>query len=129
MSEERRHAERKSVDYIQVNDLTAVQDYSLIAKNGIIVNASANGFLMELHRDQIVPEDLRANLSLDATLGQHICLYLPQMNLDLDGTITRAMHIGKGVYQLAVDFSNEVPAYWRDCLIDLLPIPGELDEE
>ncbi len=129
MGQERRYSERKDVDFIQINDLTSVADYSLIAKNGMIINASSHGFLMELHRDQIVPEQLRAGLSLEATLGQHICLYLPQMNLDLDGTITRAHHVGKGIYQIAVDFSNDVPEYWRDCLIDLLPQPGEFDHD
>ena len=127
MGEKRRYSERKDVDFIQVNDLTSVSDYSLIASNALIINASSSGFLMELHRDQLVPEELRANLSLEAALGQHICLFLPQMNLDLDGTISRATHVGKGVYHLAVAFSNDVPEYWRDCLIDLLPQPGEIE--
>lgn len=129
MSDDRRVAERKAVDYIQVNDLTSVNDYSLIAKTGIIINASSSGFLMELHREQLVPEDLRSNLSLEGALGRQVVLYLPQMNLDLDGIISRATHVGKGVYQLAVDFSSDVPTYWRDCLIDLLPQPGEFDED
>lgn len=129
MSQDRRLAERKQVDFIQVNDLTSIGDYQLIAKSARIVNASTNGFLMELHRDDLVPEELRSNLSLEAALGQQVALYLPQMNLDLDGTITRASHSGKGVYTLVVDFSADVPEYWRACLIDLLPQPGEFDDE
>lgn len=129
MSQDRRVAERKAVDYIQINDLTSVTDYSVIARSGIIINASTSGFLMELHREDLVPEHLRSNLSLDAALGQQVVLYLPQMNLDLDGTISRATHVGKGIYQLAVDFSADVPAYWRESLIDLLPQPGEMDEQ
>lgn len=128
MSQDRRLAERKQVDYIQVNDLTSISDYQLIARTARIVNASTNGFLMELHRDDLVPESLRSNISLEAALGQQVALYLPQMNLDLDGTITRAMHKGKGIYSLVVDFSADVPEYWRACLIDLLPQPGEFEE-
>ena len=127
MSKDRRLSARKDVDYIQVNDLTAVMDYSVIAKSGQIVNASPNGFLLQIHRKDILPADLKENLTLDATLGQQVVLYLPQMNLDLDGTITRASHMGKGRFVVAIDFSAEVPSYWRDCLIDLLPAPGEIE--
>jgi hypothetical protein len=129
MSKDRRTASRKDIDFIQVNDLTSVSDYSVIAKSGIIINASSNGFLMEISREDLVPEKLRNNLSLEAAVGQQVVLYLPQMNLDLDGTITRALHKGKGRYRVAIEFSHEVPEYWRDCLIELLPQPGEIDLE
>ena len=126
---DRRVANRKDVDYIQVNDLTSVHDYSVIAKCGQITNASTSGFLLELNREDLIPDELRSNLSLETTLGQQVVLYLPQMNLDLDGTISRATHKGNGIYQVAIEFSADVPEYWRACLIDLLPEEGELEEE
>lgn len=129
MSKERRIASRKDIDYIQVNDLTSVTDYSVIATAGQIVNASTSGFLMAINRNDLVPEGLRNNLSLEATLGQQVVLYLPQMNLDLDGTISRATHVGQGTYLVAIEFSADVPEYWRACLIDLLPHPGEMEFE
>jgi hypothetical protein len=76
----------------------------------------------------LVPKDLRDNLTMDCQVGHQVEMYLPQMNLDLDGTITRATHVGKGNFEVAVTFSSEVPEYWRDCLVDLLPSPGEIDE-
>lgn len=127
MSNERRVADRKSIDYIQVNDLTSITDYTVIAKHGQIVNASTSGFLLEIDRKDLIPQHLKENLTLEATLGQQVVLYLPQMNLDLDGTITRATHSGRGKFVIAVDFSAEVPEYWRACLIDLLPAPGEIE--
>lgn len=128
MTVERRVAERKNVQSIEFNELTGVSNYTIIAKAGRIVNASTTGFLMEIHRDQLVPKDLRDTLSLDSLLGTHVALYMPQMNLDLDGTITRTMHLGKGVFAMAIDFSHDVPEYWRACLVDLLPAPGEMEE-
>lgn len=122
-----RKSERKSIDCIQVNDLTSTTDYAVIATTGLITNASTSGFLLEVSRDHIVREDLKVNLTLDSTLGQPVVLYLPQMNLDLDGTICRTTHLGKGVFQIAVEFSSDVPEYWRACLIDLLPEPGEIE--
>lgn len=129
MSKDRRIATRKDIDYIQVNDLTAVSDYKVIARSGQITNASTTGFLLEIKREDLVPEDLRNNISLSATLGQQVVLYLPQMNLDLDGTISRADHKGKGRFVVAIEFSPDVPEYWRACLIDLLPQPGEHEYE
>lgn len=126
-SDRRRVASRKEIDYIQVNDLTSVIDYSVIATTGQIINASPSGFLLQIFRKDLIPEALKGTLTLDATLGQQVVLYLPQMNLDLDGTITRASHMGRGKFVVAIDFSTEVPIYWRDCLIDLLPAPGELE--
>lgn len=129
MGAERRIAERKSVDCIHVNDLTSVHNYMVIAREGYIVDASSTGFLMEINRSHLVPEELRENLTLEAIVGQQVVLYLPQMNLDLDGVITRANHVGKGLFHVAIEFSNEVPEYWRECLCDLLPAPGEVNNE
>jgi hypothetical protein len=127
MKSDRRYALRKKVEGVQFNDLTIVTSYSILAKCGRIVDASTSGFLIEIERQDLVPEELRKNLSLEATLGQQVALYLPQMNLDLDGTVTRASHVGRGRFVMAVDFSFDVPEYWRACLIDLLPAPGEID--
>lgn len=127
MSKDRRISTRKTVDYIKVNDLTCITDYSVLAKSGQIINASTTGFLLEIDRKDLIPEHLKNNLTLEGTMGQQVVLYLPQMNLDLDGTIVRASHSGRGKFVIAIDFSAEVPEYWRACLIDLLPAPGEIE--
>jgi hypothetical protein len=129
MKAERRIAARKVVDFIHVNELTSLSNYSVIAKEGLIIDASQSGFLLRVERSKLVPKDLRENLSLENLVGHQVVMYLPQMNLDLDGTVTRASHVGKGSFEVAVSFSEEVPAYWRDCLVDLLPAPGEIATE
>lgn len=128
MSTNKRVALRKNIEGISINDLTSITSYTLIARSGKIINASSTGFLVEIDRRELVPDELRDNLSLESTIGQAVALYLPQMNLDLDGTIARAAHQGKGKFVVAIDFSYDVPEYWRDCLIDLLPEPGEFDD-
>ncbi len=130
MKAERRIATRKVVDFIHVAELTSMSNYSVIAREGVIVDASQSGFLVTVDRTQLVPKDFRENLDLKSLVGHQVVMFLPQMNLDLDGTITRATHVGKGRFEIAVTFSPDVPEYWRDCLVDLLPAPGEiLDEE
>jgi hypothetical protein len=126
---ERRIAERKEVASIEVAELTSLAHYRVLARAGQIVDASTSGILMQINRKDLVPKELRENLSLQELLGQHVVMFLPQMNLDLDGRITRADHIGRGIFEIGIQFSEEVPLYWRECLIDLLPGPGEIDEE
>ncbi len=125
---ERRIAERKEVASIEVAELTSLANYKVLARAGEIIDASTSGLLMYINRKDLIPKELRENLSLKELLGQHVVMFLPQMNLDLDGRITRAHHIGKGVFEIGLQFSEEVPLYWRECLIDLLPAPGEIEE-
>ena len=130
MSAERRIATRKVVDLIHVSELTSLSNYAVLARTGVIVDASQSGFLLKVERTQLLPKELRENLSMQELVGHQVVMFLPQMNLDLDGTITRADHIGKGQFEIAIRFSPDTPEYWRDCLVDLLPAPGEiLDDE
>jgi hypothetical protein len=126
MKAERRIAARKVVDFIHVAELTSLSSYSVIAREGVIVDASQSGFLLKVERSQLLPKELRENLTMESLVGHQVVMYLPQMNLDLDGTVTRASHVGKGRFEIAVTFSADVPEYWRDCLVDLLPAPGEI---
>lgn len=123
---ERRLNDRKVVDAISVAELTSLSNYNVIAHEGVIVDASNTGFLLKIDRRNFVPNELRENLSIHQLIGQQVVMFLPQMNLDLDGTISRAEHKGRGQFEIAVTFSAEVPEYWRDCLVDLLPAPGEM---
>ncbi len=127
MKAERRIAARKVVDFIHVAELTSLSNYTVLAHEGVIIDASQSGFLLRVERTQLVPKELKGNLTMESLVGQQVVMYLPQMNLDLDGTVTRADHVGKGSFEIAVTFSDEVPEYWRDCLVDLLPAPGEID--
>ena len=127
MGAERRVSSRKIVDTIHVCDLTSTNTYTVIASDGYIVDASALGFLLQLSRKDLLSKDLKENLTLDSLVGQNVVLYLPEMNLGLDGTISRTAHTGKGIFEIAVEFSDDIPDYWRECLVDLLPKPGELD--
>jgi hypothetical protein len=129
MKAERRYAPRKVVDTIHVAELTSLSSYSVIAREGVIVDASQTGFLVKVDRTSLVPKEYRDNLSLTNLVGHQVVMYLPQMNLDLDGTITRADHIGKGRFEIAITFSADVPEYWRGCLVELLPAPGEIKED
>ena len=49
------------------------------------------------------------------------------MDLDITGIIVRTKHCGEGIFEVGIDYTSDAPEYWRECLCDLLPKPGELE--
>lgn len=123
----KRVAPRKEVSPIHVAYLTSLDDFAKIAKNCEIVEASSSGLLLLLKREDLIPSALRKNLNLDCLVGDRVFMHLEEMNLEISGVITRTQLLGKKGFYVAVDYSDEAPEYWRECLMDLLPSPGELD--
>ena len=127
MKAEQRVAERKELEPLYISDLTSLDPFSLLARSGVIVDASASGFRIHIHRKDLVPKVLRENLTLDCIVGERVKMHIQQMELEIDGHVARTALLGKGTFEVAVDFSEQAPQYWRECLIDLLPMPGEMD--
>jgi len=123
----KRVAPRKEVSPIHVSYVTSLDDFAKIAKNCEIVEASATGLLLLIKRDDLIPTALRKNLTLDCLIGDRVFMHLEEMNLEISGVIKRTQLLGKKGFYVAIDYSEEAPEYWRECLMDLLPTPGELD--
>lgn len=121
MKHERRIAHRKDINFIPVKNLATLDPFTLISRRAEIVDASSTGFLLYVHRKNLAPKGLRANLTLKPLEGERVMLKIENMELDLDGLISRTKYIGDGVFEIAVDFSADAPEYWRECLVDLLP--------
>lgn len=122
-----RNAPRREIAPINVSYVTNVDDFARIARNCQIVQASSTGLLLSINRKDLVPHALRKNLNLDCLIGDRIFMHLEEMNLELSGTIARTQLNGKKGFYVAVDYSTDAPEYWRECLMDLLPNPGELE--
>ena len=124
-----RVAKRKQVGSIPVSNLTTLSHFESIARFGHLIDASSTGFLILIDREDLVPKGLRQNLSLDSIEGEPIMLMINPMELEINGHIARTRYIGKGVFEIAVDFSQDAPEYWRECLFDLLPSSVVTTEE
>jgi hypothetical protein len=116
-----RAAKRKQVGLIPISNLTTMSHFESIARFGHLIDASSTGFLIQVDREDLVPPGLRQNLSLESIEGESITLMINPMELEIDGHIARTRYIGKGVFEIAIDFSEDAPEYWRECLFDLLP--------
>ena len=118
---ERRVAKRKHIEGLHIKNLTALTHFQSIAKKARLIDASSTGMLLLVDRRDLIPEELRSNLTLDPLKGELIMFQIDEMDLEIDGRIARTRMIGKGVFEVAVDFTQEAPDYWRECLYDLLP--------
>lgn len=122
-----RMSPRKQTTPIHVSSVTSLDSFAKIAKACDIVEASATGLLMVVKRESLIPQALRRTLTLDALKGNRVFLRLEDMDLEISGVVARTQLLGKAGFLIAVDYSEDAPEYWRECLMDLLPTPGEID--
>jgi hypothetical protein len=127
MSTNHRIAPRRDITPLQVSSVASLENLAKIAKYGEIIEASTTGFLLIIRREDLIPANLRKNLTLESLHESKILLHLPQMNIEIAGRIARTKLIGKQGFELGIDYTDDAPEYWRECLVDLLPAPGEFD--
>ncbi len=125
--DEKRLALRYEIEPIEISGFTSIDHMTLLSRSGLIVDASSSGFLMHLKRSDLVPKKFREQLSLTELEGDQILLMIPKMDLEISGRIVRTRRVSKETYEIAIDYSEDAPEYWRECLLDLLPRPGEMD--
>ncbi len=122
---ERRESPRKLLDPIHVAEMHAVERVLCLATYGTILNASAAGMLIRVKRQDLSPEFVQHQLSLEALEGSHVKMTIVEMALDIDATLIRTHTIEPECWDIAVDCTTHAPMYWRECLADLLPHLGE----
>ncbi len=115
---------RENLEPLSIRGLTSIDHLTLLARSGWLVEASTTGFLIEVERKQLAPKMFRDSLSLQELEGDKVYLMIDAMNLEIGGTITRTHRLTKDRWQIAIDFREDAPEYWRECLVELLPKPG-----
>lgn len=128
MSLEKRRNQRKNTMQLRVGSISAMDSTVRISRGGVVVNVSPAGLMLVVSRHELVPKFLRSHLTLESLVGDSVRVHLADMDLELSGTITRTRFLGRRGFQLVLDFSEEEPLFWRECLFDLMPQPGELEE-
>jgi hypothetical protein len=124
----RRSEPRKELRPLEISKMSSLENLMKISSGGQLVEASISGFKITIARDQLIPIQLRKDLSLDSLVGMNVLIHLMDLNLEVSGRVTRTRFVGKKSFELGIDYSDDAPEYWRECLVDLLPRPGELEE-
>lgn len=115
---------RENLEPLPIRGLTSIDHMTLLARRGWLVEASTTGFLLEIERKDLAPKMFRDSLSLKELEGDKVYLMIDAMNLEIGGTIARTHRMTKDRWQIAIDFREDAPEYWRECLVELLPRPG-----
>lgn len=121
-----RVAPRQKLDKIEINAFTSIDHMTLLSRHGYIVDASSTGFLLHVDRKELVPKQFREKLSIESLEGDQVFMMIPVMNLEISGKIARTKRVNKETYEIAVDYSDDSPEYWRELLVEMLPKPGEM---
>jgi hypothetical protein len=125
----RRAAPRRDIAPLEISSMSSLENLARVARGGHIIEASTTGFLVMIKREDLVPVNLRKNLNLEELVGMKVLLHLPQMNLEICGVVTRTQLKGKQGFEIGIDYTEDAPEYWRECLLDLLPEPGEFERQ
>lgn len=122
-----RQSLRKSIHPIELSRIVLGHNQTQLASGGTLIEVSETGFKLILDRKALKSPKLRSQLDLSELLNETIWIHLNDLDLILEGTVTRTRFIGKGKFEIGIDYSDTAPEYWRECLVDLLPNPNELE--
>jgi hypothetical protein len=123
---DRRQYPRKWLDPIHIAAMQTTDRLTVLAHHGTILNASATGLLIRVERAALSPETCRHDVPLTAIEGEYVVMQIVEMALEIDGRIVRVHQAAPAWCEIAIDFTDNAPEYWRECLADLLPDLGEI---
>jgi hypothetical protein len=122
----RRQYTRKALDPMHVAEITVGELPTVLASAGTLLNASATGLLIRVSYRALNPAMVQSNGVLTVSKGTRIMMHIVAMALNIDGKIVRIDQTGPEWWDIAMDFTASAPAYWRECLAELLPSVGEM---
>jgi hypothetical protein len=128
MQVEKRKSLRKLLDPIHVTDIETTEQPMIIAHCGTLLNASASGLLIRVCRRDLNPDLLEHKWSLEAIEGKDVMMKIIEMELSIDARVVRTRCVDETLCEIAVDFSEMAPDYWRECLAELLPNVDEIEQ-
>ncbi len=96
----------------------------ILIKKAVICEVTPKGFTLLLNYRDLVSKSLKAKLHLQTLYHKNIHIYLPDMEMDLEGRVTGTRHVGGGNFEVYIEFLPVEPVYWRKCLFDLLKAPA-----
>ncbi|MCB0348070.1 MAG: hypothetical protein KDD37_04505 [Bdellovibrionales bacterium] len=117
---------RKETEAIEVVAIRLnLEDFAETAK---IMDISKTGLLLHVHREELLSTEAKKKFQLDNIVGEQLFMTIDAMDLEIDGVVTRTKSIGGGWFEVGIDYSAGSPDYWRECLVELLPSPDEMED-
>jgi hypothetical protein len=117
----RSHNQRKNVAQVDVLNVKNVGTGEVYFSRASIVDVSPTGLLLRVQRDHILAVPLRSTLTWAGLSNVGVGFTIEVMDTYIEGVVARSKPEGKGEFLVAIDFREDAPEYWRNCLVDLLP--------
>ena len=107
--------------HIKACAITFSKIEDILIKKAFICEVTPKGFTLLLNSRDLVSKSLEPQLNLQTLYYKNIHIYLPDMEMDLEGTVTGTRDLGAGAFEVHIEFLPVEPTYWRECLFDLWP--------
>lgn len=117
----KRISSRYNIEPLEIHGMISIANLTPICDFGHITEASSSGFKLIVKRDDFCQKEHKSTMNLDALKEAEVSLYIPIMDLDITGKITRTKYISNKEFEIGIDYTSDAPEYWRECLCDLLP--------
>ena len=125
----KRQSHRKTTA-VWISEIVQSDSHERLFARGQVKDVSSSGLLIHVIRKDILHPRLRTSLTLESLCKTTVSFSIEGLNTALEGEVTRTKSLGKSGFELAIDFTDDAPEYWRECLVDLLPgATGEFEEE
>lgn len=118
---EKRISHRHDINPLEIHGMISISNLTPICDYGNITEASTTGFKLIVKRDDFCPNELKNTMNIDSIKGLDVSLYIPAMDLDITGQVTRTKYVSNKEFEIGIDYTSDAPDYWRECLCDLLP--------
>jgi hypothetical protein len=118
---------RKTTHPLELSRIVLGPNNTSFSHGGSLIEVSESGFKLLVSRSEIRIQKFRDNLDLSDLVGENIWIHLDDLDLIIEGTIVRTRFLGKGLFELGIDYSHTAPDYWRECLVDLLPNINDIE--
>ena len=113
--------DRQKIKGVKAASITLSNEENFIVKKAFIPQIKPTGFHLIFDYRDLLAESLKFQLHLHSLWYKNIHMYIPDMQIELEGTVVDTQHLGEGTFKLNIKFSKTTPQYWRECLSELWP--------
>ena len=94
----------------------------LIVKKAFVSALNLTGFKLIFHNQDLISDSSKTQpFNLKSLWQKDLYMYVPDMEMNLEGRVTGAQQVENGKWEVKLAFSSSAPQYWRECLCDLWP--------
>ena len=113
--------ETKKAKGVKATSIALSYEENLIVKKALVQEVSPKGFNLIFNYQDLLIDSLKWQWDLRTLWYKNIDMYIPDMEMDLEGKVMGIKRLDKGNFEVNMEFPHNQPLYWRECLFELWP--------